>query len=300
MSISVIIGLWHSPKRGTFRFASLLLLLCLLGLQPSAAQETRIVTLSSAITETVFALGMGRHVVATDVTSLSPKAAAALPRVSQNRAVSAEGILSFNPTIVLAPVKDVPSAVVQHLRQSGVQFVALRQEYSEKGAYRFIQDIAQALGAPEKGKAAIDRTKAAMARVNDMVKKNTAGKAKPKVLFIYARGAGAMSVSGKGSSLDALIELSGGKNAVQEFADFKPYTTEALVNANPDVILMFDFGVSSLGGKQAILKMPGMRLTEAGKKGRIVAMNPALLVNFSTRLPEAVALLHEELYNGTF
>lgn len=105
-----------------------------------------------------------------------------------------------------------------------------------------------------------------------------------------------MSVAGKGSSLDAMITLAGAKNAVQEFADFKPYTTEALVKANPDVILLFDFGLSSLGGKEAVLKMPGMRLTEAGKNKRILEMSPTLLVNFSTRLPEAVLELNKELH----
>lgn len=277
------------------------ILVCILffvvGISNAFAQEQRIITLSSAITETVFALGMGRHIVAADVTSVSPKAAADLPRVSQNRSISAEGIMAFKPTIVLAPERDVPPAVVQHLRQSGIQFVALRQEFSEKGAYRFIQEIADVLGISDEGKEAVERTKLSMARVNALVREKGTGKAKPKVLFIYARGAGAMSVSGKGSSLDAMIDLSGGRNAVQEFADFKPYTTEALVNANPDVILMFDFGVSSLGGKQAILKMPGMRLTNAGKQERILVMNPALLVNFSTRLPEAAALLHRELFS---
>ncbi|PRD57358.1 hemin ABC transporter substrate-binding protein [Sphingobacterium gobiense] len=272
-----------------------MLLIGLLGGQRGFASELRIITLSSAITETVFALGLGSHIVATDVTSISPKAAAALPRVSQNRAVSAEGIMAFQPDIVLAPEKDVPPAVVQHLRQSGIKFIPLRQTFSEKGAYRFMQEIADGLDAPEKGREAVHRTKIAMERINMLVKEKTTGKTKTNVLFIYARGAGAMSVSGKGSSLDGIIELAGGKNAVQEFADFKPYTTEALVKANPDVILMFDFGVSSLGGKKAILKMPGMRLTEAGKHERIVVMNPSLLVNFSTRLPEAVALLHREL-----
>lgn len=112
------------------------------------------------------------------------------------------------------------------------------------------------------------------------------------MLFIYARGTGTMSVAGKGSSIDAMMELAGGKNAVQEFSDFKPYTTEALVEANPDIILMFDFGASSIGGKEAILKLPGVRITEAGKYGRILVMNAALLVNFSTRLPEAIMELH--------
>lgn len=257
------------------------------------AKEQRIITLSSAITETVYGLGLGSSVVATDVTSVSPKAAAALPRVSKNRSLSAEGIMAYRPTVVLAPEGDVPAAVLKHLREANIEVVLLKQEFSERGAYKFIQQVADAIGASEAGKTVVNRTKVTMKEIVSIVAKESAGKKKPKVLFIYARGTGTMSVSGKGSSLDAIIEMAGGKNAVQEFADFKPYTTEALVKANPDIILMFDFGVSSLGGKDAILKMPGVRLTEAGKHKRILSMNPSLLVNFSTRLPESVMALHQ-------
>jgi len=55
---------------------------------------------------------------------------------------------------------------------------------------------------------------------------------------------------------------------------------------------MFDFGASSLGGKDAILKLPGVRVTEAGRQERILAMSGPLLINFSTRLPEAIMQLH--------
>lgn len=257
-------------------------------------QKQRIITLHSAITETVYALGLGSSMVATDVTSVSPKAAADLPRVSKNRSVSAEGLLAFKPTVVLAMEGEVPPAVAQHLRKSGIRFVPLRQEYSLKGASKFIQDIADALDVSAMGKTVVERTKISLERTLDMVREETKGRQVPKVLFIYARGTGTMSVAGKGSSLDAIISLAGGKNAVQEFTDFKPYTTEALVQANPDIILLFDFGASSLGGKDAILKLPGVRITEAGKHGRILAMNGPLLINFSTRLPEAIMQLHRE------
>src|SRR5690606_33507897 len=271
---------------------SIYIIILLLWSTVCLAKEQRIITLHSAITETVYALGLGSSMVATDVTSISPKAAAGLPRVSKNRSVSSEGLLAFQPTVVLAMEGDVPSSVAQHLRKSGVRFVTLRQEYSIKGASKFIQDIADALGVAEMGKTVVQRTKINLDRVLDVVKEETKGRQVPKVLFIYARGTGTMSVAGKGSSLDAIISLAGGKNAVQEFADFKPYTTEALVQANPDIILMFDFGASSLGGKDAILKLPGVRVTEAGRQERILAMSGPLLINFSTRLPEAIMQLH--------
>ncbi|NGM62219.1 ABC transporter substrate-binding protein [Sphingobacterium sp. SGG-5] len=257
------------------------------------AGEQRIITLHSAITETVYGLGLGSAVVATDVTSISPKAAAALSRVSKNRSVSAEGLIAFKPTIVLAIAGDVPAAVIQQLTESGIRFVAIRQDFSSKGALKFIQDVADGLDISAVGKTVVERTRVSLERITQTVKEEAKGKPVPRVLFIYARGTGTMSVAGKGSSLDAIISLAGGKNAVQEFSDFKPYTTEALVQANPDIILLFDFGASSLGGKEGILKLPGVRITEAGKQERIVTMNPSLLVNFATRLPEAIMELHK-------
>lgn len=250
--------------------------------------QQRIITLSNAITETVFALGLGGSIVATDVTSISPKPAAQLPRVSKNRSVSAEGLLAFKPTVIIAPDGDIPTSVIQQVLRTGIKLVTIKQEFSTKGALIFIQDVANAVNASAEGKKLAEKTKKDLIKVQaSITKKNN-----PKILFIYARGTGAMSVSGKGSSLDAIISLAGGQNAVKEFADFKPYSTEALVSAKPDIILMFDFGMSSLGGIDAILKMPGVRLTEAGKHKRILAMDPSLLINFGHRLPEAIAVLH--------
>lgn len=269
---------------------SLVLILLPLVLLVDAAPK-RIITLNSALTETVFALGFGSSIVATDVTSESPAAAAKLPNVSKNRSVSSEGLLRYRPDIVLAIEGEVPRAVIQQLGTTGVKFVAIRQQFSSKGALNFIQDVANALGEEDRGKTLVNTTQKALQEVELSIKKQPFTKA-PTVLFIYARGTGTMSVAGKGSSIDEIIKLAGAQNAVQEFADFKPYTTEALVGANPDIILMFDFGLSSLGGKEAMLKLPGVRLTNAGKNKRIIQMNGPLLINFSNRLPEAIRELN--------
>lgn len=268
------------------------MLCCLLHIGGWANAQQRIITLNSSLTETVYGLGIGDRMVATDVTSISPKAAAVLPRVSKNRSVSTEGLLSFKPTLVLANEGDVANAVIQQIRAAGVQFIAIKPNYSTAGALRYIQDVADAVGESSLGKALVSRTKISLNHTLALLKKENKGKVVPKVLFLYARGTGTMSVAGKGSSLDAMISLAGGKNAVQEFSDFKPYTTEALVQANPDIILLFDFGASSLGGHEAILKLPGMRITNAGKNERILVMNASLLVNFSNRLPDAILELH--------
>jgi iron complex transport system substrate-binding protein len=271
-----------------------ILLLILLGYSVSTNASfapKRIITLSAALTETVDALGFGPQIVAIDVTSTYPAYTSKLPKVSQNRTVSTEGIISFGPDLVLAPEGGLSKATESQLKSAGIKVVILKQEFSVKGASTFIRQVAAALGTTPKGEELVKKTEPEVSKALALVKKNPKS---PKVLFIYARGSGVMMVAGKDTNIDAIIKLAGGKNAAQGFSKFKPYTTESLVNANPDIILMFDFGYKSLGGAASILKMPGVSLTNAGKNKRIVEMDGELLTGFSTRLAQAITQLNDK------
>lgn len=275
----------------TLSFLSLWL--ALLTTQHTYGQPLRIVSLSGALSETVDALGLGDRLVAVDVTSEYPAYVKRLPRVSQDRTVPLEGLLAFRPSLVLAPAGDLAPDVERRLKQLGVKVVTFQQEYSANGALRFIREVAAALGVPEQGNTLVRQLKQDL---ESALKGRKTTQKKTTVLFIYAQGVGLMSVAGKGSSIDAIIELAGGRNAIQEFSDFKPYSTEALVKANPDAILLFDFGLNSLGGAAAVLRMPGVSLTTAGKSRRIIEMDGPLLINFSTRLPQAITALNRAFY----
>ncbi|GAA4916322.1 heme/hemin ABC transporter substrate-binding protein [Mucilaginibacter defluvii] len=257
-----------------------------------SAPPKRIITLNNTLTETVDALGLGKNLVAVDVTSTYPAYVTKLPKASKNRSVSAEGLLSFNPDIVLAAEGGINKEIEYQLTAAGIKVIQIKQVYSPAGTYQLIKDVAAALQVPAKGSALIKLLQAKVNKAISFVKQHPK---KTKVLFIYARGTGVMMVAGKKTSIDAMINLAGGQNAVTGFDDFKPFTTEALVEANPDMILMFDFGFSSLGGTESILKIPGMLQTNAGKSKRIVQMDSNLLVGFSTRLDQAVIQLHKKL-----
>jgi len=257
-----------------------------------AAQAKRIITLSSAISETVNALGYGKNILATDVTSVSPEEINRLPKVSRNRSFSIESITAYRPDLILVPEGDFSKENLYQFKSLGIRVVTIRQEFSVQGATKFIRHIAAAIGDKARGEQLAQKTES---NINTTLSQLKKGSKSPKVLFIYARGVGTMNVAGKGSSIDAMIKLAGGKNAIQEFSDFKPYTTEALIKSNPDVILMFDFGLSSLGGRAAFLDLPGVSYTNAGKNKRIIEMNGPLLINFSNRLPEAIKALNNRI-----
>lgn len=276
-----------------------LLILFIVTYIPVWATDTpqRIITLSGAITEVTDALGLGKNIVAVDVTSEYPAYIKQLPKVSRNRALSVEGIMAFRPHMVLAPEGHISKGMQSQLKAAGITLVNIRQEYSVKGALQFIRAVAAALHQQQKGQALAVQVEAGVNK--ELARIKQANKKGPGVLFIYARGTGAMSVAGKGSNMDAIIQLAGARNVVHEFSDFKPYSTEALIKANPDVILLFDFGLSSLGGANALLKMPGITATNAGRNKAVIQMDGPLLVNFSVRLPEAIRQLNQQLLQAT-
>lgn len=278
----------------SIKFIKNIFLFLLLGfsIQANAAAPKRIVTLSGALTETVDALGLGKSIVAVDVTSIYPAYVNDLPKVSKNRTVSAEGLISFKPDLVLAPEGSVSKEIAYQLQSAGINLINIKQDFSVNGSIAFIKAVAAALQVPAKGEALAKQTQA---KVNKALAEAKKSNKTPKVLFIYARGTGVMLVAGQHTNIDAIITLAGGKNAAQGFDNFKPYTTESLIEANPDVILMFDFGLSSLGGAEAVLKMPGVAQTNAGKNKRIVQMDGELLINFSVRLDQAIATLNKNL-----
>ena len=248
----------------------------------------RIVSLNGTISEIICALGHQSHLVGVDVTSTYPDALSKLPKVGHNRNISTESVLALNPTLVVGTTESLKPEVAAQLKAAGLQVHLFKQEYSVAGTKQLIKDVAATFGATGQVPAVTAKLDADLAKV----KKAATG---PKVLFIYARGAGTMMVAGQGTSVEKALQLAGARNAASGFTDFKPLTAEALVAANPDVLLLFDSGLASLGGKAGLLQIPGVAQTTAGRTGRVVEMDGQLLTGFGPRLGQATAELASKL-----
>jgi len=248
----------------------------------------RIVSLNGTITEIICALGFEQQLAGVDVTSTYPATVQKLPKVGHNRNISAEPVLALRPDLILATSNFLPPAVINQFRHTGVKTVVLEQEYSVEGTKKLIREVAAALQASARGEALcqqLDKERQSLHIVQQP----------RKVLFIYARGTGTLMVAGEGTPLDRIITLAGARNAATGFRDFRLLTTEALVAANPDVILLFDSGLQSLGGINGLLKVPGIPQTTAGKNRKVVAMDGQLLSGFGPRLIQAVRELSEKI-----
>lgn len=288
---------YHSSVRAIAIAAVLLLVPTAGALAAGAASHpNRVVSLGGPVTEIMYALGLGDRVVAVDISSTWPAEATKKPKVGYIRAISAEGVISMRPDLVIGTVDAGPPEALDQLRAVKTRIVLVPAHHSVEGARAKIRAVAKALDRDQKGQdliATLDRDlKAAQERVAN-------SRSTPKVLFVYARGQGALSVSGRETAADAMIALAGGSNAATAYEGYKPLTPEALAGANPDIILLTTAGLASVGGVEGLLAQPGVALTPAGRARRIIALDDELLLGFGPRLGQAVRdlanALHPEL-----
>ena len=247
-----------------------------------------LVTLGGSITETVFALGQGDKVVGVDVSSLYPLEATKLPKVGYYRQVSAEGVISLAPKMVIASASSGPKDVLEKITNVGIRLESIPATKTFAGAKARIQAIAKLIGAEDKGNELI-------AKLDQQIQGVKKAETPKKVLFIYARGAGSLNVAGTKNAADEMIRLAGGVNAVSEYEGYKPINSESIVAAAPDVILMTSRGLKSVGGAEAVAQLKGISLTPAAKNKAIIEVDDLLLLGFGPRTGEAVTDLAAKL-----
>lgn len=257
---------------------------------PTEKEETtketlKIVSLNGAITETIAALGKEDNIVGRDVTSTFPKNLKAKD-LGHVRSLTIEPILEVSPNLILASNKDVNPDLNTKIKASKIKTQFINQSYSVAGAKKLIKDVANAIGA--------ENYNALQENITKDIAKLTPIDKKPKVLFIYARGQMLM-VAGTNTPMEALINIAGGENAITEFENFKPLTPESLIEINPDAILMFNSGLKSAGGIDAMLQVSGILQTQAGKNKRILTMDGGLISNFGPRIGKAALELNKLL-----
>ena len=255
--------------------------------------EHRIVSLGGGITEILFALKMGKYVVGVDASSSYPPEVRSLPQVAYHRRLSAEGIISLQPSMVIASTEAGPPEVLQQLRDANVELVILPHEPTVNSTLDKIALIGKALKTQDHANILSNKIKEG---IDSLLIHYIPDNLKVKVLFLYARGQGNVMVAGTKTGAHEIIGLAGGKNAISEFEGYKPLTSEAVISSAPDVILLMDSGLQSLGGTNALWELPGMALTPAKVKNRVLTMDGLLLLGFGPRIAEAAQSLHESLY----
>jgi len=274
--------------------------------------QQRIVSVGGALTETLFALGAQADLVGADTTSLHPEAARRLPSVGYARALSAEGLLSLRPSLVVATKDAGPLPVLRQLEAARVRLVLLDADHRFEGVLARTRRLAELCGRAAAGQTLAAQMEqdwqAAQALVEAavQVRQRSQGSpgspgspgTRPKVLFVLSHSMAQVRVSGRDTAADAMLTYAGAANALTSFDGYKPLTPEAAIAAAPDVILATDQGLQAAGGIDGLLAAPGLAQTPAGRARRVVAQDALLMLGFGPRLPQAVAALARALHSA--
>ncbi|MCB1353308.1 MAG: ABC transporter substrate-binding protein [Rhodobacteraceae bacterium] len=258
-----------------------------------AAAPGRVLVLGGDLAEIAFALGAGSTVIATDDTALWPPEAAALPKVGYLRRISAEGVLSLLPDLVLANPGAGPRTALDQIAAAGVRVETGPEGESANTVPAKIAFMGRALDRAAAAETCAARFEAEMARTEAALAPLDT---RPRVLFLISLAGGTPVAAGTGTAADAMIGLARGTNAAAAFAGYKPVSAEAAIGLAPDVLLLPDHALEGYESPKAAVRAAGLGATPAGREGRIVVMDGLRLLGFGLRTPQAVAELARALH----
>jgi heme transport system substrate-binding protein len=245
---------------------------------PTDAKDARYVVISPIYNEIIWALGAQNTVVGIDLSTTYPPEVRNVQTVGYHRALSAEGILSLHPTAIIHDNNIGPPQVVQQLQQLNIPlktFAAKNDSFDgtkalirEMGAYFHKETRAEELcntldtqrtASLEKVKQYTDHPRVAVIHF---------GRAS-NVYLVVGKGGGGDGGGGDGGGVSQMVELAGGEMAVENTGRGmqRMESPEIIAKANPDVILLTDYGYDRLGGSVDQIKaLPGIATSNGGSE----------------------------------
>ena len=258
--------------------------------------------MSGSLAATVWALGFGDRLIGRDISTTFP-GVEDLPVVTgSGHAISPESVLALRPDLIITDGTIGPIDVVLQLREAGIPVVFVRVAPGLSQAAELAQKVAQIFGAPEAGDQLATQVSADIAQVADIIKTKApqARAEKLRMVFLYLRGAnGIYYLFGEESGAGELITALGGIDIATEigWVGLRPMTDEALIAANPDLILVMTGGLESVGGVEELIALkPALGLTPAGENLRFVDMADSQVLSFGPRTALVIDALARAIY----
>jgi len=220
--------------------------------------------------------------------------------VTSAHTVNSESILALRPTLVITDGSIGPIDVVLQLREAGIPVVFVETTPSIDGVGELARQVSAALGAPAAGEVLAQSLVSGIeAKVSEIASVVPSGKPL-RMMFLYLRGtSGIYYLFGKESGADVIISALGGVDVAAEIGldGERPMTDEAVVAANPDLILVMTDGLASVDGVSGLLdSKPAIALTTAGQNRWFVDMADGEILSFGPRTADVLDALARAIY----
>lgn len=267
------------------------------------AYPERIVSVAPSCTEILFAIGVGDKVVGvTDYCNYPYNfttwiAEGNMTSVGNFKDPNMEVITTLDPDLILAS-GGVQEESVDTLRERGYKVLVL-DPTTIAGILKNIELVGNATG----------KRAEATAFVNDItnrietVENTVAGATKPKVYYeVYYYATASWTIGGLAWQTE-VIEKAGGINIFEDQQiDYYQYQVEALIDRNPDVIVLpgEGMGTGTAESVEAVKTRPGWDTTNAVQNDRLHQINSDIIERSGSRLAEAIEQMAEFFHPELF
>ncbi|WP_104904445.1 hemin ABC transporter substrate-binding protein [Pseudomonas sp. LH1G9] len=257
----------------------------------------RWVSAGGALSEWVTALGGESKLVGVDTTSQHPASLKALPSVGYQRQLSAEGILSLRPQVLVGTEEMGPPPVLAQIRNAGVQVEMFSAQPDLPTLKGNLEHLGRLLGSEAKAHALFTAYEQALDRQKRWVATAQSAHKAPGVLMLLGNAGGKPLIAGKDTAADWMLQQAGGRNLATH-SGYKPFSMEALAGLSPEVLVFADRALTGEAARAALFKEnPILASTPAAKQARVFEVDPTLLVGgLGPRLPQSLVQLSAGFY----
>ena len=247
-----------------------------------ASNSSKITVAGGSITEILYFLKEESRINAVDLTSNYPEETKSFPSIGYVRNLSAEGILSLKPTLIIGEDDMGPPSVIDQIKRTGVDIKILNETHSSDGIIKKIKCIGTIINERSKTDKLVNKLIIPLKQELDQVSSRLSEQ-NIKVMFILNMDSGSPVVGGNKTSADGFINMIGAKNAFNSFDGWKPVGTESIIKASPDYILISNRGSHSFEDLKILADHPTVKYTPAAKNNNIIALDGMEMLGFGPR-----------------
>ena len=256
----------------------------------------RIVSLSPANSEILFALGLDEKIVGVTEYCTYPEAALSKEKIGGFSTVNIEKVSVLNPDLIVAADGN-SEETVSHLRELGFTVITINADTIDTTLDDILL-LGKATGADDEAEALVSSMKEDLAEIAE----KTSAEEKPTIL--HCMWTDPLWVSGSGTFQDEMITAAGGVNAAADEGGWVALTMEKFLTMNPDIIVVDSGNGMGVGADDALrdffLKDPRMQSLSAVQNEQVYVVNADIIDRGGPRIVEGVEALAEIAHPDIF
>jgi len=256
-------------------------------------QPERIISLSPANTEILFALELGKKVVGITNICNYPAQAQEKEKIGDYNNPNLEKIIELEPDLILASHGN-PTELIDQLERLNYTVVGLNPKNIDD-IISSITMVGKITGNVKESARLTEemeeKIEAVLSKTSSLVENN-----KPRVLYVVWYKP--LWTAGSGTFIDELIQKAGGINIAGDVAGWPQISLETVLKKNPQVVIV---GEGHPGGLVETVKREGVLwITDAFKYNKIYTIDADIVSRTGPRIVDALEemakIIHSELF----